>query len=50
MLKIWLFGSLSVANEDGGGQVPVAIAGRCASLLAYLALGHGRYFSRAELL
>ena len=51
MLKIWLFGSLVVANGDAGGeQTPVALSGRCASLLAYLALGHGRYFSRSELL
>ncbi|MCF7220881.1 AfsR/SARP family transcriptional regulator [Marilutibacter chinensis] len=48
MLRIRLFGSLSVASGDGGEGV--AIAGRCANLLAYLALGHGRYFSRSELL
>lgn len=47
MLRIRLFGSLSVASDDDEG---VAIAGRCANLLAYLALGHGRYFSRSELL
>ena len=51
MLRIWLFGSLVVANDDEGGeQSTVALSGRCASLLAYLALGHGRYFSRSELL
>jgi DNA-binding SARP family transcriptional activator len=49
MLRIWLFGSLSVANDATGEQV-TAISGRCGSLLAYLALGRGRYFSRAELL
>ena len=49
MLRIWLFGSLCVANDDTGEQV-TAISGRCGSLLAYLALGRGRYFSRAELL
>ena len=51
MLRIWLFGSLVVANDDASGeQTPVALSGRCARLLAYLALGHGRYFSRSELL
>ena len=49
MLRIWLFGSLCVANDASGEQV-TAISGRCGSLLAYLALGRGRYFSRAELL
>ncbi len=48
MLRIWLFGSLSVATDEEGAGAR-AIAGRCASLLAYLALGHGRYFSRSEL-
>jgi DNA-binding SARP family transcriptional activator len=49
MLRIWLFGSLCVANDATGEEV-TAISGRCGSLLAYLALGRGRYFSRAELL
>ena len=49
MLRIWLFGSLCVANDASGEQV-TAVSGRCGSLLAYLALGRGRYFSRAELL
>lgn len=49
MLRIWLFGSLAVSIVDGDAD-QVAIAGRCASLLAYLALGRGRFFSRAELL
>lgn len=49
MFRIWLFGSLSIATDEQGGEA-TAIAGRCASLLAYLALGHGRYFSRSELL
>jgi DNA-binding SARP family transcriptional activator len=49
MVRIWLFGSLSVASDEASGE-SVAIVGRCASLLAYLALGCGRYFSRAELL
>jgi DNA-binding SARP family transcriptional activator len=49
MVKIWLFGSLTVSLDDEGGRTR-AIAGRCASLLAYLALGQGRYFTRSELL
>lgn len=49
MLRIWLFGSLCVANDAGGERV-TAVSGRCGSLLAYLALGRGRYFSRTELL
>ena len=49
MFKIWLFGSLSIGTDNTGDEA-VAIAGRSASLLAYLALGRGRYFSRSELL
>ena len=49
MLRIWLFGSLCVANDASGERV-TAVSGRCGSLLAYLALGRGRYFSRTELL
>ncbi len=49
MLRIWLFGSLCVAHDVAGGHA-TAISGRSGSLLAYLALGRGRYFSRAELL
>lgn len=49
MLRIWLFGSLCVANDSTGEQV-TAVSGRSGSLLAYLALGRGRYFSRTELL
>lgn len=49
MLRIWLFGSLSVDFGDAGNTAQ-AVAGRSASLLAYLALGHGRTFSRSELL
>ena len=49
MLRIWLFGSLCVAPE--GPEAPVVpVSGRSGSLLAYLALGRGRYFSRNELL
>lgn len=51
MIRIWLFGSMSIATPGAlDGNEAVAIAGRCANLLAYLALGHGRYFSRIELL
>lgn len=49
MLRIWLFGSLCVANDASGERI-TAVSGRCGSLLAYLALGRGRYFSRTELL
>lgn len=49
MLRISLFGSMALATGLAGApEVPVA--GRSASLLAYLALGHGRSFSRSELL
>lgn len=49
MLRISLFGSMALATGfDGAPEVPVA--GRSASLLAYLALGQGRSFSRSELL
>lgn len=49
MLRIWLFGSLCVANDIAGEQI-TSVSGRSGSLLAYLALGRGRYFSRNELL
>ncbi|WP_226469194.1 AfsR/SARP family transcriptional regulator [Luteimonas panaciterrae] len=49
MIKIWLFGSLTVAAGDDERQ-QLAVAGRSASLLAYLALGRGCYFSRSDLL
>lgn len=49
MLHIWLFGSLSVAHGAVAEEAK-AISGRCGSLLAYLALGRGHYFSRSELL
>ncbi len=49
MFRIWLFGSMSIATDEDSDKT-VAISGRCANLLAYLALGHRRYFSRAELL
>ena len=49
MLRIWMFGALSVAHGDEPAQA-VAVPGRSGSLLAYLALGRGRYFSRNDLL
>jgi DNA-binding SARP family transcriptional activator len=49
MVRISLFGSLTVAWDEAGSDA-CAIAGRCASLLAYLALGQGRCFTRSELL
>ncbi|GAB1595834.1 AfsR/SARP family transcriptional regulator [Lysobacter claricitrinus] len=49
MLRISLFGSMALATGHGGTP-EVQVAGRSASLLAYLALGHGRSFSRSELL
>ncbi|GAB3389086.1 AfsR/SARP family transcriptional regulator [Lysobacter fragariae] len=48
MFRIWLFGSMAIA-ADGVPDGSQGITGRCANLLAYLALGQGRYFSRAEL-
>lgn len=49
MFRIWLFGSMSIAMDEDSGTA-MAVSGRCASLLAYLALGQGRSFSRSELL
>ncbi|MDB5897382.1 MAG: response regulator receiver and protein, partial [Ramlibacter sp.] len=51
MLYLYLFGHLSVANCDGPEPWPaVELAGRPASLLAFLALARGRFFARNELL
>ncbi|RYF04298.1 MAG: helix-turn-helix domain-containing protein, partial [Oxalobacteraceae bacterium] len=50
MLCISLFGSMALATGHGGMTPVVSVVGRSASLLAYLALGHGRSFSRSELL
>lgn len=49
MLRISLFGSIALATGPAG-SAEVPVAGRSASLLAYLALGQGRSFSRSELL
>lgn len=48
MFRIWLFGSMAIA-ADGMPDAAQGISGRCAHLLAYLALGQGRHFSRSEL-
>ena len=50
MLRISVFGSMALATDPGIAAPEVPVAGRSASLLAYLALGHGRSFSRSELL
>lgn len=51
MIRICLFGSMSIETATAGSSgEAVAIGGRCANLLAYLALGHPRHFSRVELL
>lgn len=50
MLYLYLFGHLSVACVEGSpGGSPVELPGRPGSLLAYLALARGRFFSRGEL-
>ncbi|MBN8498628.1 BTAD domain-containing putative transcriptional regulator [Accumulibacter sp.] len=51
MLYLNLFGRLSVARRDGANAShSVDLAGRPGSLLAYLALAKGRYFTRSELI
>jgi DNA-binding SARP family transcriptional activator len=50
MLYLSLFGHLSVAKCDGPEPWPaVDLSGRPGSLLAYLALAKGRFFTRSEL-
>jgi DNA-binding SARP family transcriptional activator len=52
MLRLHLFGALSFSLADahnGTFAEPVHLGGRSGSLLAYLALARGRYFSRSEL-
>ncbi|WP_246038502.1 AfsR/SARP family transcriptional regulator [Chitiniphilus eburneus] len=48
MLHLFLFGSLSV-QWSGAPCAGIALSSRAASLLAFLALARGRFFSRAEL-
>jgi DNA-binding SARP family transcriptional activator len=55
MLRIWLFGSLSAAvgpcvGSAERGHAAAPVSGRSGSLLAYLALRRGRFFSRSDLL
>lgn len=53
-LHLHLFGTLSLSRhggvEDAAAVRGIAISGRPGSLLAYLALGRGRYFTRVELI
>lgn len=49
-LALTLFGGLALAVDDDGQRTPINLAPRSASLLAVLALGAGRRFSRSELL
>ncbi|MGL6290330.1 MAG: AfsR/SARP family transcriptional regulator [Silanimonas sp.] len=49
-LSLTLFGGLVLAVDDDGRRMPVTLAPRSAALLAVLALGAGRRFSRSELL
>jgi len=49
-LALTLFGGLALAVDDNGRRTPVSLAPRSAALLAVLALGAGRRFSRTELL
>jgi DNA-binding SARP family transcriptional activator len=51
MLRLHLFGALSFSFEGPGAdaRAPLHVTGRPGSLLAFLALAHGRYFSRGEL-
>jgi DNA-binding SARP family transcriptional activator len=51
VLHLSLFGHLSIARHDGDVRSrAVGIAGRPGSLLAYLALAKGRFFTRSELI
>ena len=52
MLRLHLFGALSfsVITGDAPECVPTPVSGRPGSLLAYLALARGRYFSRSKLI
>jgi len=52
MLYLYLFGHLQLARVGGEAAdvPPVELAGRPASLLAYLALARGRFFARNELI
>jgi DNA-binding winged helix-turn-helix (wHTH) protein len=49
MLSVVLFGSMSASLESSSSARTLALAPRVAELLAFLALGRGEYFSRADL-
>lgn len=50
LLRVNLFGALSFSHTDHPpAATPTRLSGLPGSLLAYLALGHGRYYSRSEL-
>jgi DNA-binding SARP family transcriptional activator len=49
MLSVVLFGSMSASLESSGTARMLRLAPRVAELLAFLALGRGEYFSRADL-
>jgi len=51
MLYLRLFGQFAVANcDDFAPSASVALSGRMGSLLAYLALARGKFFTRSELI
>lgn len=51
MLHLQLFGQLSIERREDGLRSPaVCLLGRTASLLAFLALAQGRFFTRHELI
>src|SRR5882724_5567546 len=49
MLTLLLFGSVSTSVRVGGEPQSLYLPPRLAALLAFLALGRGRYFPRAEI-
>jgi DNA-binding SARP family transcriptional activator len=49
MLTVVLFGSVSASLETSGSVRALTLAPRVAELLAFLALGRGEYFSRADI-
>jgi two-component SAPR family response regulator len=49
MLSVVLFGSMSASLESSSSARALTLAPRVAELLAFLALGRGEYFSRADI-
>jgi two-component SAPR family response regulator len=49
MLNLTLFGSLSVSIHQSKRVVPLALSPRVAELLAFLAMGRGRYYLRSDI-